>query len=69
MRFFDVYGRFDKRKLGCDEAAGIPGIALVCLQDTKTLRGAERKRPVDRCIGKMSATKVPTDEVMQLKKT
>lgn len=67
MRFFDVNHRFQQGKLGCELAAEILGVSVRTFHRMRTRYEDEGENGlVDRRIGKMSAKRVPADEVMRL---
>ena len=67
MRFFDVGQRFIKGELGCDMAADILGVSVSTFYRMRRRYEDEGEHGlVDRRIGKMSAKRVPSDEVMRL---
>ena len=62
MRFEEIYGRFDKGRLRCEEAADLLGMSLSSFRrrrrrfEDEGLEGL-----VDRRLGKASARRVPVD--------
>ena len=67
MRFFDVHQRFIKGDLGCDRAAEILGVsASTFYRMRKRYEDEGESGLVDGRIGKLSARRVPADEVMRL---
>ena len=67
MRFEEIYGRFDKGRLRCEEAADLLGMSLSSFRrrrrrfEDEGLEGL-----VDRRLGKASARRVPVDEVTRI---
>ena len=67
MRFFDVGQRYIKGELGCDRAAEILGVSVsTFFRMRKRFEEEGESGLVDRRIGKMSARRVSSDEVMRL---
>ena len=67
MWFFDVNQRFVNGKLGCDQAADILGVSVSTFyRMRKRFEDDGDKGLADGRIGKMSARRVPADEVMRL---
>ena len=67
MRFFDVNQRFITGELGCDVSADILGVSVSTFYRMRKRYEEEGEHGlVDRRIGKMSARRVPVDEVMRL---
>ena len=67
MRFLDVNQRFVNGKLSCDQAADILGVCVSTFyRMRKRYEDDGDNGLVDGRIGKMSARRVPADEVMRL---
>jgi transposase len=67
MRFFEVNSRFSRKELSTEEAAEILGVSVSTFFRKRTRFAEEGEAGlVDRRIGKMSAKRVPTDEVMRV---
>ena len=67
MRFFDVNQRYIKGGLGCDMAADILGVSVSTFYRMRRRYDDEGEGGlVDRRIGKLSARRVSSDEVMRL---
>jgi transposase len=67
MRFLEVNPRFAAGNLGCDEAAEILGVSVsTFFRMRRRFEDYGENGLVDGRIGKMSARRVPTDEVMRL---
>ena len=67
MRFFDVSQRFVKGELGCDMAVDFLGVSVsIFYRMRKRYQDEGELGLVDRRIGKISAKRVPTDEVIRL---
>ena len=67
MRFFEANSRFQRGDLSCEQAAELMGVSVSTFF-RKRRRFAEEGEEglVDRRIGKMSARRVPVDEVMEI---
>lgn len=67
MRFLEVHSRYEQGELSCEQAAEIMGVSVSTFY-RKRQRFAEEGEIglVDRRIGKMSARRVPVDEVMRV---
>ena len=67
MRFLDVHSRFAQGKLGCDMAADTLGVSVSTFYRMRKRYEEEGELGlVDGRIGKMSARRIPTDEVIRL---
>jgi len=67
MRFLDVNQRFRSSRLGCEAAAEVLGVSLSTFYRMRKRYEDEGEAGlVDGRIGKMSAKRVPVDEVMQI---
>jgi len=67
MRFEDVYGRFGRGRLSCEEAAEILGVSLSTFGRHRRRFEAEGAAGLyDRRLGKASARRAATDEVMKV---
>ena len=67
MRFEEVYGRFNGGGLGCEEAADVLGIGLSTFWRWRRRYEAEGADGLyDRRLGRVSARRAPTDEVMRV---
>ena len=65
--FLDVYGRYQKRLLSCEQAAEILGISVSSFYRKRHRFDEEGEQGlVDRRIGKISARRVPVDEAMRI---
>ncbi len=67
MRFEEIYGRFHKGHLNCEDAAGLLGISVSSFWRRRR-RFAEEglEGLVDGRLGKASARRVPVDEVTRM---
>ena len=67
MRFEDVYGRFQSRRLSCDEAADMLGLSVSTFYRMRRRYEEDGLGGLaDRRIGKLSARRAPVDEVMKV---
>jgi transposase len=67
MRFFEANHRLIKGELSCDGAADLLGVSVSTFYRMRKRYEDEGEQGlVDRRIGKMSARRVPVDEVMRL---
>jgi transposase len=67
MKFFELNPQFIKGNLGCDEAAKILGVSVSTFyRMRRRFEDYGESGLVDGRIGKMSARRVPVDEVMRL---
>ncbi len=67
MRFEEIYGRFQRDRLSCEEAADLLGVSLSSFRrrrlryETEGLEGL-----YDRRLGKVSSRRAPVDEVAKV---
>ena len=67
MRFEEIYGRFDKGYLNCEEAADLLGVSLSSFRRHRRRYEEEGLEGLaDGRIGKASARRVPVDEVTRM---
>jgi len=67
MRFEDVYGRFHRGRLGCEEAAELLGVSLSTFGRWRNrYEAAGAIGLVDLRLGKASARRAPVDEVAKV---
>ena len=67
MRFFEIYDRFTQGELSCEQAAEIMGVSVSTFFRQRRRFAEEGTQGLaDRRIGKMSARRVPVDEVMRI---
>ncbi len=67
MRFEDIYGRFEKGRLGCEEASELLGISVSSFRRWRRRFDAEGvKGLADRRLGKVSSRRAPVDEVAEV---
>lgn len=67
MRFEDVYGRFRQRRLTVDEAADLLSVSVSTFGRYRRRYEAEGAAGLyDRRLGRVSARRAPTDEVMRV---
>jgi transposase len=67
MRFEEIYGRFHKGRLNCEEAAGLLGISISSFRRRRRRFEEEGLEGlVDGRLGKASARRVPVDEVTRM---
>ncbi len=67
MRFEDVYGRFQRGRLSCEEAADVLGVSLSTFRRYRRRYEAEGAEGLyDRRLGKVSARRAAVDEVMEV---
>jgi transposase len=67
MKFFEVNSSFIRRELTTEEAADILGVSVSTFFRKRTRFAEEGESGlVDRRIGRMSAKRVPADEVMRV---
>ncbi|MCP4203610.1 MAG: ISNCY family transposase [bacterium] len=67
MRFDEVYGRFERGSLSCEQAADVLGVSLSTFRRYRRRYEAEGASGLyDRRLGKVSARRAPVDEVMKV---
>ena len=69
MRFLDIYLRYQRDSIGCDEAADLLGISVTSFYRLRKRFDAEGEDGlVDRRLGKLSARRAPVDEAVEVKR-
>jgi transposase len=67
MRFEEIYGRFQRRALSCEEAAELLGTSVRTFYRFRRRYEEEGAEGLaDRRLGKISAKRAPVDEVMKM---
>ena len=69
MRFLDIYLRYQRDSIGCDEAADLLGVSVSSFYRLRKRFDAEGEDGlVDRRLGKLSARRAPVDEAVEVKR-